>query len=281
VAVDDSEMGITHVVRGDDHLSNTPRQLLVLNALGAEPPVYAHLPLLHGTDGKPLSKRHGAASVQDLRDKGYLQEAVRNYLALLGWGYDAETTFFTTEELIEKFSVERVSRSPAVFDEHKLSWMNGHYIRELAPGELAGLAAEYMRREGIRGADHPLLERAVAAVQEKISTLAEIPRLVGFAFGPVEVDQAAWDKVMGKEGARQALAAAREALAGVEPFDEQHTEEALRAVVERLGVKPGAVFQPLRVALTGRTVSAGIFESLALLGREESLARIDAALARG
>jgi glutamyl-tRNA synthetase len=281
VAVDDSEMGITHVVRGDDHLSNTPRQLLVLNALGAEPPVYAHLPLLHGTDGKPLSKRHGAASVQDLRDKGYLQEAVRNYLALLGWGYDAETTFFTTEELIEKFSVERVSRSPAVFDEQKLSWMNGHYIRELSPDELAGRAAEYMRREGIPGADHPLLERAVAAVQEKISTLAEIPRLVGFAFGPVEVDQAAWDKVMGKEGAREALAAAREALAAVEPFDEQHTEEALRAVVERLGVKPGAVFQPLRVALTGRTVSAGIFESLALLGREESLARIDAALARG
>jgi glutamyl-tRNA synthetase len=280
VAVDDSEMGITHVVRGEDHLSNTPRQLLVLSALGAEPPVYAHLPLLHGTDGKPLSKRHGAASVQDLRDKGYLQEAVRNYLALLGWGYDAETTFFTTEELIEKFSVERVSRSPAVFDEQKLSWMNGHYIRALAPGELARRAAEYMRWEGIPGADHPQLERAVAAVQDKISTLAEIPGLVGFAFGPVEVEQVAWDKVMGKEGARKALTAAREALAAVEPFDEQHTEEALRGVVERLGVKPGAVFQPLRVALTGRTVSAGIFESLVLLGREESLARIDAALSR-
>jgi glutamyl-tRNA synthetase len=280
VAVDDSEMGITHVVRGDDHLSNTPRQLLVLNAFGAQPPVYGHLPLLHGTDGKPLSKRHGAASIQDLRDRGYLQEAVRNYLALLGWGYDAETTFFTTEELIEKFSLERVSRSPAVFDEQKLSWMNGHYIRGLAPEELARRAAEYMRGEGIPGADHPLLEPAAAAVQEKISTLAEIPRLVGFAFGPVEIDQAAWDKVMGKEGAREALAAAREALAAVEPFDEQHTEEALRTVVERLGVKPGAVFQPLRVALSGRTVSAGIFESLALLGREESLARIDAALAR-
>jgi glutamyl/glutaminyl-tRNA synthetase len=173
-----------------------------------------------------------------------------------------------------------VSRSPAVFDEQKLSWMNGHYIRELAPAELARRAAEYMRREGIPGADHPQLEQAAAAVQDKVSTLAEIPRLVGFAFGPVEVDGAAWDKVMGKEGAREALAAAREALATVDPFDEQQTEEALRAVVERLGVKPREVFQPLRVALTGRTVSAGIFESLALLGREESLARMDSALAR-
>ncbi len=239
VAVDDSEMGITHVVRGDDHLSNTPRQLLVLGALGADAPLYAHLPLLHGTDGKPLSKRHGAASVQDLRDAGYLQEAVRNYLALLGWGYDAETTFFTTEELIEKFSLERVSRSPAVFDEQKLSWMNGHYIRELDPDELARRTAEYMEREGIPGAAHPQLPQAVAAVQDKVSTLAEIPRLVGFAFGPVEIDQAAWDKVMGKDGASEALAAAREALATVEPFDEQHVEQALRAVAERLGVKPG------------------------------------------
>ena len=280
VAVDDSEMGITHVVRGEDHLSNTPRQLLVLAALGATPPLYAHLPLLHGTDGKPLSKRHGAASVQELRDTGYLPEAVRNYLALLGWGYDAETTFFSTEDLIEKFSLERVSRSPAVFDEQKLSWMNGHYIRELPRAALAQRAAEYMRRAGIPGADHPKLEPAVAAVQEKVSTLAEIPRLVGFAFGPVEIDPAAWDKVMGKAGAGDALVAARDALAGVEPFDEQHVEAALRAAAERLGVKPGAMFQPLRVALTGRTVSAGIFESLALLGREESLARIDSALAR-
>jgi glutamyl-tRNA synthetase len=280
VAVDDSEMEITHVVRGEDHLSNTPRQLLVLSALGADAPLYAHLPLLHGTDGKPLSKRHGAASVQELRDAGYLPEAVRNYLALLGWGYDAETTFFSTEDLIQKFTLERVSRSPAVFDEQKLSWMNGHYIRGLPPAELARRTAEYMEREAIPGAEGPKLEPAVAAVQEKVSTLAEIPRLVGFALGPVEVDPAAWEKVMGKEGAREALAGVREALAVVEPFDEQHVEAALRALAERMGMKPGALFQPLRVALTGRTVSAGIFESLALLGREESLGRIDSALAR-
>jgi glutamyl-tRNA synthetase len=281
VAVDDHEMGITHVVRGDDHLSNTPRQLLVLKALGAEAPVYAHLPLLHGTDGKPLSKRHGAASVQELRAAGYLPEAVRNYLALLGWGYDETTTFFTTEELIELFSIERVSRSPAVFDEQKLAWMNGHYIRRMETDELAALASEWLAREGAPGAGDPRLPAAVAAVQEKITTLAEIPDLVGFAFKEeVEPDPKAWDKVMGKNGAAQALAQAREALASVDPFDEAGVEQALRGLAERLELKPGALFQPVRVAITGRTVSAGIFESLSLLGREESLRRVDMALAR-
>ena len=281
VAVDDHEMGITHVVRGDDHLSNTPRQLLVLNALGATAPVYAHLPLLHGTDGKPLSKRHGAASVQELRAAGYLPEAVRNYLALLGWGYDETTTFFTTEELIELFTIERVSRSPAVFDEQKLAWMNGHYIRRMDSAELTRAASDWLERAGEPGAGDPRLQSAVAAVQEKISTLAEIPGLVDFAFrDEVEIDQKAWDKVMGKDGAGPALVSARETLAGVESFDEAALDQALRDLAERLGVKPGALFQPLRVAITGRTVSAGIFESLALLGRDESLRRIDAALAR-
>jgi glutamyl-tRNA synthetase len=280
VAVDDSEMGITHVVRGEDHLSNTPRQLLVLEALGSAAPAYAHLPLLHGTDGKPLSKRHGAASVQELRAAGYLPEAVRNYLALLGWGYDETTTFFSTDELVERFSLDRVSRSPAVFDEQKLRWMNGHYIRGLEPVELSRRTAEYLRREGVRGADDPRLAEACAAVQDKVSTLAEIPELVGFAFGPLEVDQAAWDKVMTKDGAADALARARAILAATEPFDEAHVEATLRRLAEELGTKPGALFQPVRVAVTGRTISAGIFESLVLLGREESLERIDSALAR-
>src|SRR3954463_7472058 len=146
VAVDDRDMGITHVVRGADHLSNTPRQLLILAALGAEPPVFAHLPLLHGPDGKKLSKRHGAASVQELRDAGYLPEAVRNYIALLGWGYDESTEFFTTEELIERFSLERVSKSPAVFDEQKLRWMNGHYLRALPADDLARRLDERLGR---------------------------------------------------------------------------------------------------------------------------------------
>jgi glutamyl-tRNA synthetase len=280
VAIDDADMQITHVVRGEDHLSNTPRQLLVMRALGHEAPTYAHLPLLHGADGKPLSKRHGAASVQDLRHAGYLKEAVRNYLALLGWGYDATTTFFTTSELISRFSLESVSKSPAVFDEQKLSWMNGQYIRELTDAQLATRLAVFLEQRGLPGATDPRLERAAAATKEKLSTLGEFPKLLGFAFEPeIEIDPAAWKKVMNRGAAAEALRAAREALAQTE-FDETSIEAALEPVVERLGVKPGKVYQPIRVAITGSTVSAGIFESLALLGKDEALARIDAALAR-
>src|SRR4051812_33926898 len=149
VAVDDRDMGITDVVRGEDHLSNTPRQVMILKALGEDPPRYAHLPLLHGPDGKKLSKRHGAASVQELRDAGYLPEAVRNYIALLGWGLDDSTTFIPTEELVKSFSLDRVSRSPAVFDEQKLRWMNGRYLRELAPEELAARLETLTGRQGL------------------------------------------------------------------------------------------------------------------------------------
>ncbi|MGZ4201265.1 MAG: glutamate--tRNA ligase [Thermoleophilaceae bacterium] len=271
VAVDDHDMGITHVVRGEDHISNTPRQLMVLEALGAEPPVYAHLPLLHGPDGKKLSKRHGAASVQELRDQGYLPAAVRNYLALLGWGYDAETTFFTTDELIERFSLERVSKNPAVFDEQKLRWMNAHYLRELDTDELTRILEERLGRSGLRP--------AVEIAQEKMQTLDDFWRLAGFLVERQPTDEKAWSKVM-SDGAPERLARAREALAGTEPFDPEHVEASLREVVDALGAKPKDVFQPVRVAISGTTVSPGIFESVAVLGRNETLARIDDALAR-
>jgi glutamyl-tRNA synthetase len=272
VAVDDRDMGITHVVRGDDHISNTPRQVMILRALGAEPPLYAHLPLLHGPDGKKLSKRHGAASVQELRDAGYLPEAVRNYVSLLGWGYDESTTFMSTSELIERFDLARVSKNPAVFDEQKLRWMNGRYLRELAPEDLRA------RLESISGRDVP--PEAVAISQEKMQTLADFWPLAGFLVErPAAYDEKAWRKVM-SDGASERLQAAREALEAVgEPFATEQVETALRGVVERLAVKPKDVFQPIRVALTGTTVSPGIFESVAALGREETLARIDAALA--
>ena len=269
VSVDDRDMGITHVVRGQDHVSNTPRQLMLLRALGAEPPRYAHIPLLHGPDGKKLSKRHGAASVQELRDAGYLPEAVRNYVSLLGWGYDESTTFMTTDELVERFSLERVSRNPAVFDEQKLRWMNGRYLRELDPGELR------RRLEGLYGREVP--PEAVAISQEKMQTLAEFWPMAGFLVERREIDPQAWDRVM-RDGGPDRLRAAREALEAAEPFTTETVERALRGVVERLEVKPKEVFQPVRVAITGTTVSPGIFESVAALGRDETLARIDAAL---
>jgi glutamyl-tRNA synthetase len=271
VAVDDHDMGITHVIRGEDHISNTPRQLMVLEALGAEPPVYAHLPLLHGPDGKKLSKRHGAASVQELRDIGYLPAAVRNYLALLGWGYDESTTFFSTDDLIELFSLERVSRNPAVFDEQKLRWMNGRYLREMPTEELQRLLEERLGRE--------LPREAVEIAQEKMQTLDDFWTLAGFLVERRPTDEKAWNKVM-QDGAGERLAKAREALAQTEPFTAESVEHALRGVVDQLGAKPKDVFQPVRVAISGSTVSPGIFESVAVLGRDETLARIDEALAR-
>jgi glutamyl-tRNA synthetase len=271
VAVDDRDMGITHVVRGEDHLSNTPRQALMLQALGVETPVYAHLPLLHGPDGKKLSKRHGAASVQDLRERGYLPEAVRNYLALLGWGWDESTTFFSQEELVERFELERVSKNPAIFDEQKLRWMNGRYLRELPPAELAGRLGALLGRE--------LPPAAVAISQEKIQTLTEFWPLAAFLVERRPFDPGAWEKVMG-DGAPERLRVAREALAGAEPFDAESVEGTLRGVVERLGVKPKEVFQPVRVAISGSTISPGIFESVEALGKAETLARIDLALGK-
>src|SRR3954464_4150059 len=270
VAVDDLDAKITHVVRGDDHYSNTPKQLLVLEALGAQQPVYAHVPLLHGPDGKKLSKRHGAASVQELRDAGFLPEAVRNYLALLGWGDADDETIIPTDELVRRFELERVQRNPARFDEKKLRWMNGRYIRELAVPDLAERIEGYLHRDGEVAA-------AVFAAREKIQTLADFWPLVGPIYdGPVD-DERAREKWLGEEG-RAALAAVREVLRGVETWDTSHLEEALTRVVEQLGRKPGQVFQPIRVAVVGTTVSPGIFETLELLGREEALRRMDAAL---
>ncbi|MGZ8634587.1 MAG: glutamate--tRNA ligase, partial [Solirubrobacteraceae bacterium] len=269
VAVDDLDAAITHVIRGEDHLSNTPKQLLVLEALGAQPPIYAHLPLLHGPDGKKLSKRHGAASVQELREAGYLPEAVRNYLALLGWGDADDETLISTDELVKRFRIERVSRNPAQFDEQKLRWMNGRYMRELGTDEITRRLEELTGRSDLRD--------AVAISQEKIQTLADFWPLAGFIFdGPAD-DLAAREKWL-SDGGREALVDARAALGAIEPFDTEHIEQALRGVVQSRDAKPKDVFQPVRVALAGTTVSPGIFETLEVLGRDESLARIDGAL---
>ena len=272
VAVDDLDAGVTHVVRGEDHISNTPTQLLVFQALGAEPPRYAHLPLLHGPDGRKLSKRHGAASVQELRAAGYLPEAVDNYIALLGAGFAADEEFFTMDELAERFRLERVSKNSAVFDERKLRHLNGRHLRELSVDELTSRLEEYTGRTGLRG--------AVEISREKIQTLADFWPLAGFFFdGPVD-DPKAFEKVIGRDGGVDTLRAARGALASADPFTLDNVEAALREVVESHGGKAGRVFQPIRVAIAGTTVSPGIFESVTLLGREETLARIDKALDR-
>jgi glutamyl-tRNA synthetase len=274
VAVDDAEMGVTEVVRGDDHLSNTPKQLLVLEALGFEAPRYAHLPLLHGPDGKKLSKRHGAASVQELRDAGYLPAAVRNYLALLGWGADDDTTIMPTEELVRRFRVEDVGKSAAIFDEKKLRWLNGRFMRELSLEDYTAAVARHLRRE-----PDEQLRAACEIAQEKAQTLEEVWPLIRFLFEPPVRDEKSWDKVM-KEGTGEVLEAAADALEPVEPFEPEAIEAALAPLLERFDLKPGKLYQPIRVAITGTSVSPGIFESLAVLGRERSVERIRAAAGR-
>ena len=274
VAVDDAEMGVTDVVRGDDHLSNTPKQLLVLAALGHEAPRYAHLPLLHGPDGKKLSKRHGAASVQELREAGYLPAAVRNYLALLGWGTDDDTTLMSTEELVSRFRVADVGKAAAIFDEKKLRWLNGRFMRELPLEEYTAAAARHLGRES-----DGELRAACEIAQEKAQTLEEVWPLIRFLFEPPVEDEKAWAKVM-KDEAGALLAAAATALRETADFDPAAIEAALAPLLERFGVKPGKLYQPIRVAITGTTVSPGIFESLSALGKERAVERIEVAANR-
>ena len=285
VAVDDAEMEITDVVRGDDHLSNTPKQLLVLQALGFDPPRYAHLPLLHGPDGKKLSKRHGAASVQELRAAGYLPAAVRNYLALLGWGTEDDTTLMSTDELVARFQIERVGRASAVFDERKLRWMNGRFMRELEPEAYEQRLSSHLERydpsaaQAFAAAAPARRRQACEVVREKAQTLAEVWRLIGFLFAEPVDDPKAWAKWM-DVAAAPLLVGARDALASLDQFEPEAIEAVLAPIVEAAGVKPKALYQPIRVALTGTTVSPGIFDSVAALGRDRSLARLDAALRR-
>ena len=260
--------GITHVIRGPDHISNTPKQINVLRAVGAEPPVYAHVPNVNGPDGTKLSKRHGAVSVDDFREAGYLPEALMNFLALLGWAPDGETTIMGRDELIARFSLERVGSSPATFDYAKLDWMNGVYIRALPLDDFADRLVAYLREQGYEWPEDRV-RAAAAIVQEKISRLSEFPGFAGFLFGPVEPDPELLDA--------RILAAVESALGGVDPWDAAAIEAALKSLCEELGEKPRTVYLPIRVAVTGSRVSPGLYESLELLGRDESLARIRAA----
>jgi glutamyl-tRNA synthetase len=259
---------ISHVLRGDDHISNTPKQIRVLEAIGAEPPRYGHVANVFGEDGRKLSKRHGAVSVAEFREAGYLPEALVNYLALLGWSYDDRTTIMSREELVERFTLDRVSASPATFDYGKLEWMNGVYLRELATDGFADRLVAYLRETGFEG-DEERIRAAAPLVQEKISTLGEFPRFAGFLFRPVEPDPGLLD------GSAPILGAASEELARVDPFEREPIEQALRALAEREGLKPREAFQPIRLAVTGSKVSPGLFESIELLGREETLARLE------
>jgi glutamyl-tRNA synthetase len=262
--------GITHVIRGDDHISNTPKQINVIRAVGAEPPLYAHVPNVLGGDGRKLSKRHGATGVDELRAQGYYAPALMNFLALLGWSYDDKTTVMSRDELIERFTLERVVPSPATFDYQKLDWLNGVYLRGLSTDEYADELVRWLRDDGYDW-DEELVRRAAPLVQEKIERFGQFPEFAGFLFREIEPDPTLLD------GDAPLVAAAREQLAGVEPFRAPEIEAALRALAERLELSPRKAFQPIRIAVTGSKISPGLFESLELLGKEESLKRLGAA----
>ena len=268
--VEDLDDGITHVVRGEDHISNTPKQIQILRALGHEPPVYAHLGSILGGDGKKLSKRHGAVSVDEFRQAGYIPEALMNFLALIGWAPDGETTLMSADEIVARFSLEAVSASSGTFDFAKLDWMNGVYLRALPLHEYADRLVVWVGEQGL---DWPAerVHEAAAIVQEKIGRFDEFPGFAGFLFGDVSPDPALLDS--------RILVAAENALGDIEPWSVAAIEGRLKALCEELGEKPRTVYLPIRVAVTGLKISPGLYESLELLGRDRTLGRLRSALA--
>jgi glutamyl-tRNA synthetase len=284
--IDDHAMEISHVLRAEEWLPSAPRHLQIYEALGWQPPQFAHLPIILAPDRSKLSKRHGATSVLQYRELGYLPQAMVNFLAVLGWSLDDETEIFSVPELIESFSLDRISRSGAIFDLDKLNWFNGYYIRRLTHEELADALLDYWGRnppeEVPELPDKAYLLRIVPLVQERLKRLSDAAPLIPFFFNPgVEYDTADLvQKGMDVEGTRGALERAHAALEGLASFDASDIEGALRPLAEELGLKAGQLFGSLRVATTGLRVSPPLFQTMELLGRERSLASISAAVRR-
>jgi glutamyl-tRNA synthetase len=275
---DDVDMAISHVIRGEDLLPATPRQVHVFHALGREePPVFAHLPLLVGADRKKLSKRRHQVALEDYRAQGFLPEAMVNYLALLGWGYDETREHFSLADLERLFSIERVSRNPAMFDNQKLEALNGWYIRQLSPQDLAGRLRPFLAGAGYPDASPELLARAAPLISERITRLDQGPDMLGFLLvDQVELDPAEAAGTLSDE-ARGFLDAAAKVLRPLEPWTAEEIERVLRELADERGLKPRKAFQPIRLAITGRLVSPPLFESIELLGRDRSVARLERA----
>jgi len=281
VVVDDIDMRITHVLRGDDHISNTPKQIAVYRALGATLPVFGHVPMIHGPDGKKLSKRHGATAVGDYQHMGILPAAMRNFLALLGWSPGGDREIMTREEMVQLFSFDGIQKKPAIFDTTKLEWMNGQYLSAAAATDLYDLVAPRLAELGV-GGDHGAVLRAIAAVKTRSRTTLDVARQVAARLDAkfVQLDEKA-TKEIAKDpaGYRAALEASVAALRSVD-WTPQALEQALRAVADQRGVAAGKVFQPIRIALTGGTVSEPVNELLYVVGKEAALARLRAAIER-
>jgi glutamyl-tRNA synthetase len=278
VVVDDADMGITHVIRGDDHVNNTPRQINLFRALGLAPPAYAHLPMIHGPDGAKLSKRHGAVNILEYRAMGFLPEALLNYLLRLGWSH-GDQEIFTLDEMIGLFDLPAVNRSAAQFDPLKLLWVNKQHIAKAPAERLASLLGEQLRRQGLEPGNGPPLALVADALRERSETLLEMAERAHCYYEEYEQFDAAAAASHLTTAARPALVELRAAFAPLEQWSEESTQGAVQTVAETLGLKLGKVAQPLRVALTGGASSPGIGVTLVLVGRERTIARIDRALA--
>ena len=280
VVVDDIDMGITHIIRGDDHLANTPRQILLYQALGDTPPQFAHVPLILGLDKARLSKRHGATSVTAYRDMGYLPEAILNYLVRLGWSH-GDQELFSREELIEKFSLESVGKSAGVFNPEKFLWVNFHYLKTRPLSQLAEEIVPYIVAKGYRvPQDKSWLERMIKTLQERSRTLVELVDSAHFYLtNDIAIDEKAAKKFLTPE-VSQPLSKLIERLSALDEFSEANIESAFSGVLEEFGLSMGKLAQPVRVALTGSTVSPGIHEVIAVLGKERTIRRLQSALER-
>ena len=279
--VDDAEMGITHIIRGDDHISNTPKQIALYKAFGFKVPEFAHIPMILGEDGSRLSKRHGATSVTEYRDKGYLPHALVNFLALLGWSPGNDQEIISIPEMIEKFTLKRANKTSAQFNNIKLDWMNGQYIKNTPAEQLALEVKRFFEKSGINMAEIPgeWLTNLVKLYHERFKTFQDLVNQTRFFFtDTIEYDQAAIDKFLKKEGVGKLLKEVYSAISRVDSFNKQDLEDSLRALTEKLGVGFSKLAQPMRVAITGKSVSAGIFETMELLGKEKTLKRLSYAI---
>jgi glutamyl-tRNA synthetase len=281
--VDDLAMAITHVIRGDDHISNTPRQILLYQALGAPPPVFAHASMILGPDGKRLSKRHGATSVEAFGEQGIIPEGMVNFLALLGWALDGQTELFTLAELERVFQLERVNPNPAVFDTQKLEWINAQHLKRLDEADRVGRVMAFLSTHGHRLADRgpEWCTAFVRALGDRVRTLADALDVGSFVLhDPPRMEAAAWEDLLGRAGAGDRLDALAKRIEAVEEWALPALESATRALASELGIKAGELITPARIALTGRTAAPGIFDVMWLLGRERVVARLAAAAAR-
>ncbi len=287
VTIDDNDMKITHVIRGDDHLSNTPRQILIYNALGFELPIFAHIPMILGQDKARLSKRHGATSVIAYKDMGYLPEAMINYLSRLGWGY-GDQEIFTINELINCFDIPDVNKTPAVFDMVKLEWLNAHYIRGKSIDELIELTGPYLEKAYPKYVElqktpqgQEKIKKLLKDLQERIKTVNEIVDHAGFfLLDEITYDQEAFDKHVKEAGAKEILEKLKDALELIDPFTKENIEPVFRNLAKDLGIKAGKVIHPARVALTGRSDSPPMFDTVELIGKEESIKRLKTVLTK-